>query len=355
MKEALNLNNRKWKSFKVSDIFYIFTGALLNKEEMQEGNIPRITATDINNGVALFTNRVESNKFRTFENFISISFLGSVFYQKNLSSLDMKIHGISPKGYNLNSYSAKFLIPIIKKFAFKYHYGYQLSTSILRRQKMLLPINNESLPDWLFMENYIKQKEFTFKKLLTTYYTHKNLNITIIDQNLKDKQWKSFFIGGEDGVFDIKATKSGIDKNKLSIIEGNTPYITRSNIDNGIQMFVNKQKTIYQADEGNVITIGLDTQTVFYQENPFYTGQNIQILRNPYLNKYIALFIIPLLKLQMQKFSWGSNGATLGRLNRTKILLPVNEKGSPDWNFMENYIKQKEQIKINSILNHYKK
>ena len=57
----------------------------------------------------------------------------------------------------------------------------------------------------------------------------------------------------------------------------------------------------------------------------------------------------------MQKFSWGSNGATLGRLNRTKILLPVNEKGSPDWNFMENYIKQKEQIKINSILNHYKK
>lgn len=53
MKEALNLNNRKWKSFKVSDIFYIFTGALLNKEEMQEGNIPRITATDINNGVAL--------------------------------------------------------------------------------------------------------------------------------------------------------------------------------------------------------------------------------------------------------------------------------------------------------------
>lgn len=87
MKEALNLNNRKWKSFKVSDIFYIFTGALLNKEEMQEGNIPRITATDINNGVALFTNRVESNKFRTFENFISISFLGSVFYQKTFQVL----------------------------------------------------------------------------------------------------------------------------------------------------------------------------------------------------------------------------------------------------------------------------
>ena len=37
------------------------------------------------------------------------------------------------------------------------------------------------------------------------------------------------------------------------------------------------------------------------------------------------------------------------------MLLPINNESLPDWNFMENYIKQKEQIKINSILNHYKK
>ncbi|MBS9782175.1 MAG: hypothetical protein KGV43_00015 [Arcobacter sp.] len=55
----------------------------------------------------------------------------------------------------------------------------------------------------------------------------------------------------------------------------------------------------------NVISIGLDTQTVFYQNSKFYTGQNIQILSNQNLNYENAMFIIPLLKIQRQKFSGG--------------------------------------------------
>ena len=41
-------------------------------------------------------------------------------------------------------------------------------------------------------------------------------------------------------------------------------------------MFVGNQSERYCMDNGNVITIGLDTQTVFYQPTSFYTGQNIQ-------------------------------------------------------------------------------
>jgi hypothetical protein len=44
----------------------------------------------------------------------------------------------------------------------------------------------------------------------------------------------------------------------------------------------------------------------------------------------------------MTKFNWGGNGATLTRLKKTKILLPVNFKGDPDYAFMENYMRQKE-------------
>ncbi|ATA75000.1 hypothetical protein CGC52_05960 [Capnocytophaga sp. H2931] len=160
-------------------------------------------------------------------------------------------------------------------------------------------------------------------------------------------------MGGKEGLFEIKATKSGIDKNKLNLQEGDIPYITRSEVDNGINLFVgDKQKEKYQRDEGNVITIGLDTQTVFYQKNSFYTGQNIQVLRNENLNKYTAMFVIPLLKIQMQKFSWGGNGATLGRLNRTKILLPT-KNNDIDWQGMEDFIKQKELEKIVEVLKYY--
>lgn len=174
---------------------------------------------------------------------------------------------------------------------------------------------------------------------------------------LVDREWKSFFIGGKEGIFDIKATQSGIDKNKLNISgNGEIPYITRSDIDNGINLFVSDEQILkYKKDSGNVITIGLDTQTVFYQKNSFWTGQNIQVLRNKNLNYWVAMFVIPLLKIQMEKFSWGSTGATLGRLNRTRIMLPVNSDSQPDWQFMEYFMKQIEQDKIKTILNYYNK
>jgi len=91
------------------------------------------------------------------------------------------------------------------------------------------------------------------------------------DLKLTDREWKGFFIGGKEGIFQIKATKSGIDKNKLKVSEnGKTPYITRSDMDNGINLFVSdEQMPKYKKDDGNVITIGLDTQTVFYQKKQF--------------------------------------------------------------------------------------
>lgn len=167
-------------------------------------------------------------------------------------------------------------------------------------------------------------------------------------KQLKDVQWGEFFIGGEKGLFEVASTLSGIDKNKLNLDNGdsNIPYITRTEFNNGVNLFVPKdQKKSYEINKGNVITIGLDTQTVFYQQHEFYTGQNIQVLSHEKLTKNNALFIIPLLKIQMQKFNWGGNGATLGRLARTKIVLPVTKLGEPDWDFMDRYVVEVEQIK----------
>ena len=98
---------------------------------------------------------------------------------------------------------------------------------------------------------------------------------------LDSVEWGEFFIGEEIGVFEITSTSSGIDKNKLNQSEGNIPYITRSEENNGINLFVSdEQDSKYQKDTGGVITIGLDTQTVFYQPQEFYTEENIQDLRN---------------------------------------------------------------------------
>lgn len=138
-------------------------------------------------------------------------------------------------------------------------------------------------------------------------------------------------------MFSLYSTKSGIDKINLDY-NGKCifPFITRSEKDNGLNDLVPNQ--IKPLNEGNTISIGLDTQTVFYQPNNYYTGQNIQVLSNTLLNKEIALFVIPMLKIQLQNLSWGGSGATLSRLKAKRILLPITKDRTPDWNYMEQYI-----------------
>ena len=170
-------------------------------------------------------------------------------------------------------------------------------------------------------------------------------------ESLNEKVWEDFCL---DDLFKITSTLSGIDKCRLINLEGNIPYITRTDKNNGYELYIGNQDSKYKTDCGNVITIGLDTQTVFYQKHSFYTGQNIQILKSPYINKYTALFMIPMIKILMQKFNWGGNGATLTRLRRSRILLPVIKKGEPDYKFMEEYIKEREAILKNQYKNYIK-
>lgn len=164
-------------------------------------------------------------------------------------------------------------------------------------------------------------------------------------KDIKNIQWSEFVLSS---IFDITSTRSGIDKNKLVNTKGHIPYVTRSDKTNGWENFIGQQDTRYTIDNGNCISVGLDTQTAFYQPCSFYTGQNIQVLRNSKLNKYIALFIIPILKQLMSKFSWGGNGATLTRLKRSKIILPITSKGEPNYDFMEQYMGDLEKEKIAS-------
>lgn len=171
-----------------------------------------------------------------------------------------------------------------------------------------------------------------------------------IDKKILEKrEWREFWIGE---LFDISSTLSGIDKNKLQL-KGDLkiPYITRTNINNGIDCFIPETQDLkYKINKGNVITIGLDTQTAFYQPYKFYTGQNIQLLNQKNLNLFKSLFILPLLKIQMRKFNWGGNGATLKRLRKLKILFPINKNNKPDFEYMENIIKELKKLKIKKYL-----
>ena len=139
-------------------------------------------------------------------------------------------------------------------------------------------------------------------------------------------------------IFEIKTSKC-IHENGLKQGAGTIPYVTRTSLNNGILKFVCSQG-IEKLNPGNVITVGMDTQTVFYQKQNFYCGRDILSLSNTIMNQYIGIFIVGILdQIVKKKFSYGYC-ASLTRIKNLEIKLPSTPEGKPDWEFMESYIRE---------------
>lgn len=359
-KENLKLEDIEWREFTLEQIFSeIKRGKRLIEKDRIKGNIPYYSASKENNGL---TDLISNPLFVEKDKIIITTFCDCYYIEGNFTASDeITMFG----NEKLNKYNGLFLANIIKNNASKFAFGYKAFTERLKRQIIQLPKDEMNNPNWQFMEDYMKAIEKEHLEKITAYYNAKlNENnwgggfdldeykkFIQNQKQLENVEWKEFVIGK---IFEVKATLSRIDKNKLNGKKGSYPYITRSDKVNGIDDFIDKQDG-YKCDEANVITIGLDTQTAFYQNNIFYTGQNIQILKNNQLNKYNAFFVIVELKKFMEKFNWGGNGATLTRLKRGKILLPIDFKGNPNWQFMEDYIKDIEYKKIKDIIVYYQR
>lgn len=163
------INTIQWKLFKISELFItekigkrlqVPTGANIKRTELKDGIIPRITVTGLNNGVyGYFDCKNANQNYRVFENFISVSFLGTVFYQEGKASLDMKVHCLKPINIILNKYIGEYLVTCIRKSLKDSRYSDQISSTVLPLLDIRLPIDKTGNPDFPYMETYMKNLE----------------------------------------------------------------------------------------------------------------------------------------------------------------------------------------------------
>ncbi|ETD66544.1 hypothetical protein V757_12525 [Pelistega indica] len=155
----------KWGVFTIGELFItepfknkrqVPTGALIARKDLTDGDVPRITVTNLNNGIVGYYKNIQSDNYRVYENFISVSFLGTIFYHPYQASLDMKVHCLKLKDKELNHNIALFLISVIKKQMSYFAYNDQLSSTVLPELSLFLPITANNTPDWQYMENYVK-------------------------------------------------------------------------------------------------------------------------------------------------------------------------------------------------------
>ena len=334
-----NISTQKWKDFLVKDIFVtekkgkkiqVPTGAYVDKKQLKDGTTPRITVTGTSNGIfGYFDCNPKNKNYRLYENFISVSFLGTVFYQKNKVSLDMKVHCLKPQNMELNDYTGLYLVTAINKSLKNSSYADQISSTVLAELSIKLPSDEDGNPDFSYMEEYMKNREIEVNALLTKLQLAK---CSAVCQNIDTTTWETFQISK---IFPTIEKPFVYHTKHVIADENGIPYVVRSKYNNGIKYRVKKPNG--SVNPARVISFGAENATFFYQKEEWVSGRDIYYIDTRHLDEYACLFITACLQPIAAKYSYNF-GLFPDLLRKEKIKLPVNAYGTPDYDYMSAYI-----------------
>ncbi|MEZ2637027.1 restriction endonuclease subunit S [Morganella morganii] len=202
---------------------------------------------------------------------------------------------------------------------YKFSYGRKPKGSKLK--SIMLP-NLTEIPDWVY--------EIDVSIICEASSPMIKNEIKILEEII---HWKKYSLGE---LFDIKKGKR---LTKADMMDGITPFIGSTDKNNGLT------NRIYQSaiHTGNVLTVNYNGSVgeAFYQPEDFWASDDVNVLYPKYkhfkrFNQYIALFIIPIIRANKFKFSYGRKWH-MDRMIETEISLPV--KGDKlDLELMESFI-----------------
>lgn len=337
----MNLNISQWKIFKIKDLFdIVLSKGDIKIDDVDSGTIPLVSSGEKNNGIVGFISEEGDGRAEMFKgNLITVDMFCNAFYQKDpfYAVSHGRVNILLPK-IKLTQYIALFICSLIKQEQYKFSYGRAVYSTVCGDIEIKLPIlcdkdktpiidkthaysSEGYIPDWQFMENYIKSLHH---KPLTT--KNKNRQIPV----LNEKVWKEFLL---NDYFDIYAGKYHYPE---EYNEGSTPYYSASNENNGIGAYIDLEPDF----EGNCIVTGKIGCTAFYVPNAFCATSDVNIYKPKFhMSRFVGLFISTIINFS-ENYKWAyGRQCRVGDSKQITIKFPVDAIGNPDWQFMENYIK----------------
>ena len=148
-------------------------------------------------------------------------------------------------------------------------------------------------------------------------------------------QWKPFAI---ERLFTVV---KGTRLTKANMRDGDIRFIGASSVNNGVTAKISNKEKLHPA---NTITITYNGSVgeAFYQDQDFWASDDVNVLYPKFeMNQYIALFIIPLLKSAGRKYAFIDKWKK-ETMEKDFIMLPVDERGEPNFSYMESYMRNLE-------------
>lgn len=307
---------------KLSDIFEImYPKTLIYSDMMPDKNgINFVSSQEKNNGIVGRVQEVDGIKIYP-EGCITVPLKGSVLMahlQPQKCYVAHQIAVLLPKE-SMSIQEKLYYVTLIRHNSYKYNYGRQADKTI----------GDIYIPDSeIYNADRIKSLRYDIITTQNRYSQHP-LNID---------SWQEFRL--DDLFSEIYKAEAHV-KGDLEFVESpgiNTiKFISRTEMNNGCDCYL-PNNDISGIENGNAITIGDTTATCFYQKDEFVCGDHIVVCRAEWLNLYTGLFLVSLLKREKYKYNYG-RAFKMDLISNTKVKLPTKSDGTPDFNYMEHYMK----------------
>lgn len=309
------------KVIELFDVEYGVNLELLNCEETTPDDIDGVnfvSRTASNNGVVAVVKKIDGvipQKAGT----LSCAGGGSVletFVQTKPYYSGRDLYVLTPKK-PMTIQEKLFYCMCIKANAYRYSYGRQANKTL---KDIELP---DAIPNWVYTMP------------IDPITTENKAEIAL---TLDTSKWIYFTIGKEKGgLFSLERCKN---KASGDLLDGDDCYyLGAKKNENCVMRRVTRDDSL--VTKGNcIVFIGNGQGSVGYSNymnEDFIGTADLTVGYNEHLNPFVGLFIVAVLDLERPKYSFGRKWSA--RIADTRIKLPATDKGVPDWDYMERYIK----------------
>lgn len=158
---AFEFDIREWREFRVEELFdSIYKVASYDDSELErvdvcsEQAIPYVTRTDLDNSVKSLVLSAGLADIEAGNAIIIGDTTSTISYQPG--PFVAGEHIIAARADWMNKYTGLFITCLLRQERYRYSYGRAYKLDSIRNTEIRLPVTSDGVPDWQWMENYIK-------------------------------------------------------------------------------------------------------------------------------------------------------------------------------------------------------
>lgn len=328
------ISDSDFSQFRIDNLASVNSGIDIYDKERKIGDTPYVTSGTANNGIGYFVGNDNASKASHLISVNRNGAVGEAFYHPYTALFGNDCRTIRLNGKqapNSHLFVAKMIANQKKLFS----YSRKLGTARLKRLNVMLPVNEDNSPDYSFMSDYVQDIKDALLKKYKSYLKKRIKSLGELKPivPLDEKEWRPF-----DFIHIFDQIRRGKRLKKADHIKGNTPYVSSTAMTNGNDGTCGNTRGVRKFSNCLTIANSGSVGSCFYHPYEFVASDHVTALIKDGASEplYLGLSLLAGRIGEKYNFNREINDA---RISRERIMLPVDDEGNPDYDYIEQYAK----------------